>query len=286
MSLRVAASLLLLITPLRAQDLAELLEALSGTAANFASTAPGLAADETLDQRGRRGFIEILKGKVPTLKNSDIYLPEQFSEHHMKSRYSLTTALHENRSAVEIDGLNTNGLRGSDTRQIRHAMSMGVDDTRRQDLEDLENDRLEGAVTDFGPLIVLFSQKHLAEYSFSLAAPDKIGEEPVLVINYRQTAGNQGLTVFEKRTAEREQVSGTVWFRERDLLPLRITMTTHKALAKSFSVETEASVDYMPSKYGLVPASVSHREYLNMRLLVENDLHYSNYRHTGPELIP
>jgi hypothetical protein len=284
MILRAAATLLVLFTPLRAQDVAELLDALAGTAANFAATAPGLSADETLDQRGRRGFIEVLKGKVPTLKNADLKLPDEFTQHHVKSAWSLAgeaAALHESRTAVEIDGINM-----AEAGQIRHPMSIGVADSRRSTLEDFEHAQLEGAVTDFGPLILLFSSRHLTDYEFAMGAPGELDGEPAVLLTYRQKAGDLGLTVFEQRTAEREPVEGTIWFRAADLLPLRISMKTRKALSKSFFVETEASIDYTPSRYGLVPASVTHRQYLNSFLLVENDLHYSNYQHLGPQLIP
>jgi hypothetical protein len=286
MGLRGAATLLLLVMPLRAQDLSELLQALSGTAAIFASTAPGLGADETLDQRGRRGFIGILKGKVPTVKNSELSLPEDFTQHRVLSRYSLGpvgegAALHETRTAVEVDGVNADALR-----KIRHALWSGLADSRRLDLEDFEHEQLEGSVTDFGPLILLFAARHLTEYDFALGARDKIGDEPVVLLTYRQTSGTQGLTFFAQRTAERQTMEGTIWFRASDLLPLRITMKTRKTLSKNYSVDTDASVDYVPSRYGLVPAAVTHRQYLNAFLLVENDLHYSNYHHTGPELIP
>jgi hypothetical protein len=278
MGLRLLASLLILTATLRAQEVSELVEALARSAATFALTAPGLGADETLDQRGRRGFIEVLNGKVPTARNSDLRLPEEFQQHHVVSKYALnedSSGLHESRSAVAMDGIDA-----EDSRAIRHAMSMGVSDPRRQSLEDFEHETLEGAVTDFGQLLLLFTARHLNDYDFSLAEPDK----PVLT--YRQKSGNQGVTLFAQRTAERQPIEGQIWFSGDDLVPARITLKTRKVLSKNFAVETEASVEYTPSRFGLVPASVTHRQFLNTSLLVENDLHYANYRHTGPELIP
>lgn len=278
MGSRLLASLLLLGATLHAQEVSELLEALSRSAAIFALTAPGLGAEETLDQRGRRGFIEVLNGKVPMRKNSDLNLPEEFQQHHVVSKYALnedSSGLHESRSSVAMDGIDA-----EDSRAIRHAMSIGVSDPRRQSLEDFEHEKLDGAVTDFGQLILLFTSRHLADYDFSLSDPDK----PVL--SYHQKSGSHGLTFFEQRTAERQPIEGQIWFRAEDLVPLRITLKTRKALSRNFAVETEAAVEYIPSRFGLVPAAVSHRQFLNSLLLVENDLHYANYRHTGPELIP
>src|SRR5580658_1651161 len=97
---------------LRAQSppaLDEYLEALARTAATFAATAPGLTAQETLDQRGRRGFVKTLRGKKDEVKNLDVTLPEDFRTHHVVSRYALTEmgegrVLHEIRTIVTMDG--------------------------------------------------------------------------------------------------------------------------------------------------------------------------------------
>src|SRR5580692_929776 len=71
---------------LRAQGppvLDDYLEALARTAATFADTAPGLTAQETLDQRGRRGFVTTLRGRKDKIKNLDVTLPEDFRTHHV-----------------------------------------------------------------------------------------------------------------------------------------------------------------------------------------------------------
>ncbi|HYA16517.1 MAG TPA: hypothetical protein VEF06_03580 [Bryobacteraceae bacterium] len=284
MPLRVAAIALLLFAPLCAQSMAELREALSTAAITFSYTAPGLAADESLDQRGRRGFLEVLKGKVPTLKNTDLKLPEEFTQHHVVSQWVLTsdaTGFHETRTAPAIDGISA-----ADVSAIRHAMSIGVSDSRRAALEDYEHAQLEGAITDFSPLLLLFAAPHQSDYEFRLADPDKIGEQPAIVLHYRQLAGTEGLTLFDQRTADREPVEGDIWLRESDLLPLRITLKSRKGLSKNYSIDTAATVDYTPSPYGLAPAAITERQYLNSKLLVENNLHYSNYHRIGNGLIP
>jgi hypothetical protein len=284
MLLRVAAFGLFAFTPLGAQDIPELREALSTAAVTFSYTAPGLAADEALDQRGRRGFLEVLKGKAPTLKNSELKLSEEFTQHHVVSQWVLTTdasGFHETRTAPAIDGLNA-----ADVSAIRHAMSTGVSDTRRSALEDYEHAELEGAITDFGPLLLLFAAPHQRDYEFTLGDPDKISGDAALVLHYRQLAGADGLTLFDGNTADREPVEGDIWLRESDLLPLRITLKSRKALSKNYSIDTTATVDYTPTPFGLAPASVVQRQYLNSNLLVENTLRYSNYHRKGNGLVP
>jgi hypothetical protein len=56
-------------------DLSESLDALARSAANFAASAPGLMAEERLDQRGRRGFLDVIKGTIAKPKAIDVRLP-------------------------------------------------------------------------------------------------------------------------------------------------------------------------------------------------------------------
>jgi hypothetical protein len=268
---------------LHAQVLDECLEALARTAATFAATAPGLTAQETLDQRGRRGFIETLRGKKGQIKKLDVTLPEDFRTHHVVSRYALAEigegrVLHEIRTAVTIDGKN---LATPD--EASHALTIGLqsadDVTKRKLLEDLEHNQLEGAATDFGQLILLFDKRLQKDYDFALAGEQHPGGEPVVVLDYRQISGTQGLTVFKETTEDRQPATGQIWLRRTDLLTVRITMNTEESLSKKFTIRTEATVDYMPSPFGLVPESVIHKQSLNSSLMVENDFHYTDFNH-------
>jgi hypothetical protein len=268
---------------LQAQVLDEYLEALAHTAATFAATAPGLTAQESLDQRGRRGFIKTLTGKKGKIKKFDVTLPEDFRTHHVVSRYALAEigeghALHEIRTAVTMDG---KSLATPD--EARTALTTGLrsadDVTKRKLLEDLERNQLEGAATDFGQLILLFDKRLQKDYAFSLAGDQHLGGEPVVVLGYRQVSGTQGLTFFKETTEDRQPATGQIWLRRTDLLTVRITMNTEAPLSKKFIIRTEATVDYIPSPFGLVPESVIHKQSLNSSLMVENDFHYTDFNH-------
>jgi hypothetical protein len=275
-------------------SLNEYLNAVARTAATFAATAPGLMAEETLDQRGRRGFVEILRGKKDKIKNLDIRLPREFRSHQVVSSYLLAETgdghvLHEIRTIITMDGHSL--TKGGDA---HHAMTIGLqsadDRTKRELLENLEQDQLEGAVTDFGQLILLFTKRFQKDYAFSLAGEQQLGEEPVVIIRYRQTSGDQGLTFFKERTEDRQSVTGDIWLRQKDFLPVRITMNTAEAMSRKFTIQTEATVDYVPSRFGLVPEHVNHKQFLksgppDCSLMVENDLRYADFHHARP-MIP
>ena len=235
--LRAASALLLLGLGAQAQtpslpDLAECLEALDHTASNFAAAAPGLMSEETLNQHGRRGFIEIMRGKKDEIRNLDFTLPDDFHDHQVVSDYGLAEVgrprvLHEVRSIITMDGKAL-----ADEGEARHVLTAGMlsqdDDTKRRLLENLERDQLEGAVTDFGPLLLLFGSRHQGDYRFSIARDKgrRLSEEPVVILNYKQIAGTQGLTFFKEASEDREPATGQIWLRARDLVPIRITFNT------------------------------------------------------------
>ena len=269
-------------------DLPDCLEALARTAATFARNAAGLTATETLDQRGRRGFIRVLRGEKNTLKKLDVQLPGDFRTHHVVSSYALLeigekNVLHEVRRITAMDGKQVSA--DVDFRQVLTGGLQSADDlTKRKLLEDLDRNQLEGAATDFSQLILLFQGGLQKDYDFALAGERRLGDEAAFAVKYQQIAGPEGLTVFNDRTAERERASGEIWFLRQDLLPVQITLDADKKLSKKYTIRTAATVVYMASPFGLVPASVIHRQLLHGgafadRLMVENDFHYTNFSH-------
>jgi len=275
-------------------ELGDYLDALARTAATFATTAPGLMASETLDQRGRRGFIEILRGRKNRIRRLDVSLPAEFRTHHVVSKYELAAvgeerALHETRAIESVDGRDETEWNGP-----RHALTEGLaspdDDTKRILLENLDREQLEGAATDFGLVMLLFQKRFQKDYDFAPGSAQILADEPVAVLAYRQIAGSRGVTVFRDRTVEREPASGEIWFREADMLPIRITMNSVETLSKKYTVRTAATVDYTPSPFGLAPEKVSEKQFLRgsaaeESLLVENEFRYSGY-HRDRALLP
>ena len=139
-------------------------------------------------------------------------------------------------------------------------------------------------MADFVPLMLLFTEGRQANYAFSYAGQNKIDGEPMLVLRYKHVAGDEAFTEFRDRSEKRYPAEGDIWFRQSDLLPLRITLSTEEVLSVRYILRNEAEVSYTPGKFGLAPATVTHRQFLNQDLLVENKFTYSDY--TGPVAIP
>ena len=266
-------------------DMPELLQALARTASFFSRTSPSLTAHEVLEQRARRGNMRVLRrGRHDELKEVAFTIPDTFEQHIVISDYRLGTpregGFHEIRDIRSIDG--------QPPAAVRHAMTIGAetaeDESKKRLLEDLELERLQGAATDFGPLLLLFGEGRQSNMRFTVPLRKAAESGAVWVLSYRQADGEGGLTEFRNSREKRHAAEGQIWFRETDLLPLHITMNTEEALTSKFSLRNEAAIDYQPTPYGLAPRMVVHRQYLNQDLLVENRFLYSDYG--GLEIIP
>lgn len=263
----------------------DLIAAAANMAATFSRTAPGLAAREVLHQHGRRGIVNILQAK-----NANVKLPQEFHTHDVVSDYAFgqigtPRAIHEIRSILTIDG---RVLSSAD--EARHALAIGVqspdDELKHRLLENFERNRLEGAVTDFGQLLLLFSAASEKNYRFTLGHKRQLHNVPMIALNYRQVSGGDGLTVFHEHVMDVRTTDGEIWFRTSDLVPLRVTMYTEKTVSGSLTIRDTAVVDYTPTEFGLAPAHVDHMQFLGSDLLVENDLQYSDYQRLTPGIVP
>jgi hypothetical protein len=274
-------------------DTAELLAALAGEAAIFSRSAPGLLAQEVLHQHGRRGFIRILQQSEKNPAGAGgvtIKLPQEFRSHDVVSDYALgqigdPRSIHEIRTILTIDG---RVISAAD--EARHALALGIqspdDELKHRLLENFERNRLEGAVTDFGQLILLFSATTQSHYHFAPGHERLLHGEPMIALEYSQTSGAAGLTVFHDRKMDVRSTSGEIWFRLSDLLPLRITMVAESPVGADLTIRDVAVVDYIPTAFGLAPAHIDHMQFLGPDLLVENDLQYSGYQRLTPGILP
>ena len=280
--LAVAAVLFLLPASAFAQpELNDLLDALGRSAAIFSRSIPALTARETLSQRSRFGDLAVRKrGRNREIKDASFTLPDDFEGHEVVSEYSFSKpgapeGFHEVRHILTIDTLSPGDG------PARHFLTLGVqspeDDAKKRVLEEFDQSQLQGAVADLGPLLLLFTKTRQAGYTFDLSGRQVLHDEPVLVLRYRQISGSDAVAEFRERTETRHRFDGEIWLRESNLVPARITLRTEEALSRKFTLRNEAGIDYLPTVYGLAPATVIHRQYLNQDLLVENQFTYSDY---------
>jgi len=257
-----------------------LLDRLSEEAEVFRRTAPRLLAQETLRQRvldtGRRFRPRIVK---PPAEAPELHYRtrEIVSEYGYGTLSEAPDRLHEFRQVIWVDGRRIAAPQSA-RRKLLSGLRASDDRLKRRMLEEFERYGLRGAAADFGQLVLLFTRRRLADYAFQIAGKARVGAEPAQIIRYRQIAGAESLTIFERGQALRRPVEGELWLRDPDGLPLRITLES-RGQQEGRPVTDRAAVDYLMSSHGVItPASVVRRRLIGEILLVEDVFEYSSFR--------
>jgi len=248
-------------------------------ASKFWQTAPGWVAKETLKQRAavlpKRKF-RIGGGAIdpskPELKDREI-----ISFYAISSLRSSPEALHEFRQIEAVDGKSVAPEAGS-LEKFRATLASSDDRSRKALQADFEKTGLIIAATDFGQLILLFTKSNLEKYTFEPQSTGLIGADRAIAIAFRQNTGAQSFRIVESGKQMNQPLSGELWVRDTDFIPLRITLKVTR-LEQHDEVRDEARVDYELKAAGaLLPASVVYRRFRNDELWVENVYEYSDWQ--------
>lgn len=202
---------------------------------------------------------------------------EVVSEYSFGSLKSAPGELRELRRVVSVNGKPVRDkLRAR--LELAQGMASDADRVNRQMLQDLEAHGLVGAVTDLGQMLLMFNRQGLGEFEFDILRPnEQLNGEPVTVIGYRQTGGSLG-RVYHGRDLARVALSGELWVRQSDSLPLRITAEVPVAEGKQ-PVLHRMSVDYARVSQGvLLPARSAYTRTQNTTTLVETNVEYADFK--------
>jgi hypothetical protein len=245
----------------------EVLSRLSEEAEVFGHAASRLLAEETLIQ-------------------TVILSPRRIHRLELVSEYSLATfgqppALHELRAVVSVDGHPVRD-RGKARRRLIQGITSANDRDRQQMLDELRRyARVDAAVVDLAPLILLFAKRHMEDYRFERAGEGFVGADPVIITRFRQAGGPQSVLLIEKRQAFRQALQGEIHSRNSDGLPLRITMQTG-GKRNGHLFQDDFSVDYAMTPHGfLAPLSAAHRARVDGNLAAEHLFRYSRFQQFG-----
>jgi hypothetical protein len=282
------AALLLLQTQLTipAEKVQELLSRLTEEAEMLRQNAPKAIAVETLEQRALRppSRFRPSPGAGPAdAPRAQIFTREIVSEYSVGVlKQTGSDNLMEFRQVVAVDG---QPVQSHET--ARRALAMGLrsaeDRVRKQMLEDFERHGLVGAVSDFGILLLQFTKRGIRDLKLTPYALTHVGSEQALVFNYEQVSGDTGLLELTKRRATRYPLSGRVFVRFSDGVPLRISCSIQRKDGKK-EVLDQATVEYALSSHGFyAPASVVHRQYIDRQLVLENQFRYAPFRTFGAD---
>ncbi|MBI4876943.1 MAG: hypothetical protein HY822_20080 [Acidobacteria bacterium] len=255
------------------------LQRLSEEAEAFARVAPEVISQEVWRQKAAKG-----RGFHPRIGRAPETPPQfAFRYREIASEYGFATlqkpqpSLHEVRRVVSVDGRPVEGAAEA-RRKLTLALTAPDDKDRRRLLRDFERWGLEGALTDFGQSLLLFTRRALPNYRFSASGRERVGPDAAFVVAFHQDAGASALTVFDDNRVTHRPLEGRLWLREPDFLPLRLELRTARDRDGQQIVDL-AVVDYALSSHGvLLPASVLHRQHQGGRLAVENSLQYGPFR--------
>ena len=183
----------------------------------------------------------------------------------------------EFRQVISVDGAAVQSQASA-----RHALSMAVlsedDRARKRMLEDFASHGLVDIATDYGIILLAFSQRGMANMSFVEGAETKIDGIPVRSIAWKQTTPAGGELEFHGRQAARIPLQGLLFVRRSDFLPLRVDVWAEDTQGKT-EIRDEATVVYVQSEHGfLTPASVVHRHLVNETVMAENHYTYQPFR--------
>ncbi len=252
---------------------------LSQEADAFQRISPSLIGNETLQQKAKKAAPARFRPRVGQAAKTPP--PPVWQDRQVVSEYAFvelagdSETLHEIRKVLSVDGHAVTAKKGEES--LARIISLKNDQRERELLKEFEKYGLAGAVTDFGPLLMLFTPSEIDHYGFNFKGEQMVGSTSAFVLKYSQIDGPEPFTIFQRDQPRHARVQGEVWVRQGDFLPLRITVTVSVGDGTS-AVREEATIDYRSSAFGvLVPSTVDHKELLGGQLSVQNSFVYMDF---------
>lgn len=185
-------------------------------------------------------------------------------------------SLHEIRQVILVDGKKVQDEQRAQ-RTLAGLLTTSADQQKFVSIKQLQKYTLNGAATDFGPLLLVFGHDGTERYEFSAVGPRLLGAAPASVYHFRQLDGTEGLTVFNGST-QQLPLEGDLWMSDDPQGPIRITLASVLP-GSAPPIHEEAEVDYTRSPLGaLLPSQVEQREVRGEEITSENIFDYSNFQ--------
>ena len=202
---------------------------------------------------------------------------DRFKDRQITSAYALCgrASLREVRVIYDIDGKSV--LSPAKAWSELKDAALISPERRDQLAAEFERESLGDTAVDFGQLLLLFGKTSQSKYSFAVEKTEMAGADQALVISFEQQSGAASLHLNDAGKRSRSPLEGQIWVRTADYLPLRIMLKTERE-RKKVKIRDEVRVDYEKHQgIVLLPASVSHRRYLDDQLHAENVYQYAEW---------
>ncbi|MDR3700629.1 MAG: hypothetical protein P4L56_13380 [Candidatus Sulfopaludibacter sp.] len=269
--------------PVEAQTaLDPILSRVSEEAEAFLQNIPKTLTQETLEQRSLRPpsrFKPRIGSAAVEAQPIRLRVREIVSEYSVAGlRGSDSHNLVEFREVISVDDKKVQSAESA-----RRALSLGVqsadDRIRKHMLEEFAKFGLVDVATDYGLILLAFSKRGIENMTFHPAGEGQIGVDPVTILDWTQKTSAGGELEFHGRQATRRALSGRLWVRQSDGLPLRVDAWAEAFDSAKRLIRNEATVDYVRSSHGfLTPASVVHRHMVDDQIVTENLYRYEPFK--------
>ena len=184
----------------------------------------------------------------------------------------------EFRQVISVDGKPVQTVENA-----RRALSLNIrsadDQLRKRMLEDFAKHGLVDVATEYGLILLAFTKRGQENIEFGPGVEGQIGADAVITLPWKQKTSEGGELEFHGRQSARRALTGTLWVRASDSLPLRIQAWAESVDRAHHLIRDEAVVEYVRSPRGfLTPASVVHRHLVDGIVATENLYRYEPFK--------
>jgi hypothetical protein len=243
---------------------------------------PAAVSRETLEQRRVRAI-------GSPVENADNQPAELHLTRTIVSEYTVAPLQDSpSKELVEFRQVTAvNGHAAQSAESARHALSQGVlspgESARKRMLEDFARYGLVDAATDYALVLLAFTSAGQENLKILPAGEDLIGTDDALAFAWTQSAPGGGELSFDAKQSSRQPLTGKLWARKSDGLPLRVSVWAVRTV-NGHAIRDEATIDYVASGHGFVaPASVLHHHVVDGQLRTENLYRYGPFTIAGAD---
>jgi hypothetical protein len=269
----------------QAPDVAALLDRVAEEAGLLAQKAPRFFSTETLLHRAVSRPRPLVRAggaasKPVAVKLTERVIVSEYTVGPLKAPAS--GSLLEFREVVSVDGRK---VQSSGT--ARHALSLGLpsadDQARKRMLEDFAKYTIGAVATDYALVLLSFADGSREDLRITLSGDSRVGDDEAALFVWDQQSSEKGQVIFAGRETARQPLSGKLWVRKTDGLPLRIWVWAAQRVGE-YIVRDEATVDYAMTPHGFVaPQSIHHLHIVEGQMTAENLYTYSPFRLFGAD---
>lgn len=257
------------------------LERVAEEAAVFQENMPKCLSQETLTQTASMppsrfhpvaGAAATIIPKPRTVTHEVV---SEYSVGHLKNSDSAN--LYEFRQVISVDGKHIQSAESA-----RRALSLNVrsqdEQVRKRMLEEYAKFGLVDVATDYGLILLAFSKRGLENMQIQPAGAGMIGADRAAIFAWKQVSDSGGELEFHGRMAVHQALSGKLWVRASDGLPMRVEAWAEYGTGDK-KIRDEGVIDYVLSTHGfLTPVSVHHKHLAGGKVITENQYRYEPFK--------